>query len=78
MRDVRLRRADRLARRRGAATVEPLDLLASLAAESESRAAVLLAEFGVETDRLWAAFDREIARSSERSSREPSSTPTNI
>jgi thiamine-phosphate pyrophosphorylase len=56
-----LRRADRLARRRGAAAVEPLDLLASLAAESESRAAELLAEFGVETDQLWAAFDREIA-----------------
>ena len=55
-----LRRADRLARRRGAKTVEPLDLLASLAAESESRAALLLAELGVESDQLWAAFDREI------------------
>src|SRR5262249_17684690 len=56
-----LRRADSLARRRGARAIEPLDLLASLAAESESRAALLLAEFGVETDRLWASFDREIA-----------------
>src|SRR5262245_43813869 len=35
-----LRRADRLARRRGAATVDPLDLLASLTTESESRAAL--------------------------------------
>jgi thiamine-phosphate pyrophosphorylase len=56
-----LRRADRLARRRGGSAVEPLDLLASLAAESESRASLLLAELGVEIDRLWAAFDREIA-----------------
>ena len=49
-----LKRADWLARRRGAAVVEPLDLLAALAAESESRAAELLVEFGVEMDRLWA------------------------
>jgi thiamine-phosphate pyrophosphorylase len=55
-----LRRAGRLARRRGAAVVEALDLLAGLSAESESRAAELLAEFGVETDRLWAELDPEV------------------
>jgi len=48
-----LKRADRLARRRGAVLIEPLDLLAALAVESESRAAELLVEFGVETARLW-------------------------
>jgi thiamine-phosphate pyrophosphorylase len=52
-----LGRAARLAKRRGAAAVEPLDLLASLAADSESRAAVLLAEFGVETEQLWNALE---------------------
>jgi thiamine-phosphate pyrophosphorylase len=48
-------RAERLARRRGAALVEPLDLLLALVAESESRAAGLLREFGVETARLFEA-----------------------
>ena len=70
-----MRRADRLAQTAGAAAVEPLDLLASLAAESESRAAELLVEFGVETDRLWAALDPRF-RISWRNSREPTSTPT--
>ena len=53
-------RADRLARRRGSTAIEPLDLLASLAAESESRAAELLVEFGVERERLWAELDPEL------------------
>lgn len=52
--------ADQLARRRAAIVVEPLDLLAALAAESESRAAELLAECGVLTDRLWAELEPEI------------------
>jgi thiamine-phosphate pyrophosphorylase len=47
-----LERADSVARRRGAALVEPLDLLAALALEVESRAAELLAEFGISTDWL--------------------------
>ena len=55
-----LNRAGRLARRRGASAIEPLDLLASLAAESESRAAELLMEFGVERERLWAELDPEL------------------
>ncbi len=55
-----LKRAGRLARRRGAAVVEPLDLLAGLSAESESRAAELLVEFGIETERLWAELDPEV------------------
>jgi thiamine-phosphate pyrophosphorylase len=50
-------RADRLARRRGSTAVEPLDLLASLSAEPESRAAELLMEFGVERERIWAELD---------------------
>ena len=50
-----------LAKRRDALVVEPLDLLAALAAESESRAAELLVEFGVEMDRLWARLGPELA-----------------
>jgi thiamine-phosphate pyrophosphorylase len=59
-------RAEELARRRGADLVEPLDLLAALAAEPESRAAELLLEFGVETAQLWASLStgaiEELAR----------------
>jgi thiamine-phosphate pyrophosphorylase len=55
-----LNRAGRLARRRGASAIEPLDLLASLAAESESRAAELLMEFGVERERLWAELEPDL------------------
>ncbi len=51
---------------RGLRVVDPLDLLAALVVESESRAAELLAEFGVETEGLkrgiapevWEAFER--------------------
>jgi thiamine-phosphate pyrophosphorylase len=49
-----LKRADRLAKHQNATAVEPLDLLAALAAESESRACELLVELGVQMDRLWA------------------------
>src|SRR2546423_1244134 len=52
-----LARAEWLARRRGAAGVEPLDLLAALTVETESRAVEWLVEFGVETSRLRAALD---------------------
>ncbi len=51
-----LKRADLLAKRQNASVVEPLDLLAALAAESESRACELLVELGVEMDRLWAGM----------------------
>jgi thiamine-phosphate pyrophosphorylase len=47
-----LGRAERLARRRGATVVEPLDLLAALVVETESQAAQLLVEFGLELTRL--------------------------
>jgi thiamine-phosphate pyrophosphorylase len=47
-----LMRAESVARRRGGTLVEPLDLLAALAHEVESRAAELLAEFGVPTSRI--------------------------
>src|SRR5215471_5066463 len=50
-----LGRAGSVARRRGAALVEPLDLLVALALEAESRAAELMEEFGVPTSRLWDA-----------------------
>jgi thiamine-phosphate pyrophosphorylase len=43
-------------RQRGAAAVEPSDLLAALADEAESRAAVLLAEFGLGRTAVWAAL----------------------
>ncbi len=52
-----LTRAEAVAGRRGATMVEPLDLLAALALEAESRAAELLAEFGVSTARLREAMD---------------------
>jgi thiamine-phosphate pyrophosphorylase len=52
-----LTRAEAVAGRRGATTVEPLDLLAALALEVESRAAELLTEFGVSTARLREAMD---------------------
>jgi len=51
-----LKRADRLARRRGAVLIEPFDLLAALTGEPESRAAELLVEFGVDMARLWTAL----------------------
>jgi thiamine-phosphate pyrophosphorylase len=44
-----LGRAASVARRRGATLVEPLDLLVALSLEAESRAAELLAEFGIST-----------------------------
>ncbi len=46
-------RAEARARRRGAAAVEPADLLAALVDESESRAAELLAGLGFEPERVW-------------------------
>ncbi len=52
-----LTRAEAVAGRRGATMVEPLDLLAALALEVESRAAELLTEFGVSTGRLREAMD---------------------
>ena len=44
------------ARQRGAGAVEAADLLAALADEAESRAATLLAEFGLEAEAVWAAL----------------------
>lgn len=49
-----LKRAESLAKRQGSLSVEPFDLLAALAAESESRACELLIELGVELEQLWA------------------------
>ncbi len=48
-----MKRAERLARLRGADLIEPIDLLAALTGEEESRAAELLVEFGVDVARLW-------------------------
>jgi thiamine-phosphate pyrophosphorylase len=51
-----LERAEVQARRRGAAAIEPLDLLAALVEEAESRAAGLLAEFGLDPARACAVL----------------------
>jgi thiamine-phosphate pyrophosphorylase len=51
-----LERAQARARARGSAWVEPADLLAALADEPESRAAILMAEHGLEADSLFAAL----------------------
>ena len=55
-------RADLLAKNRGASSIEPLDVLAALAAEPESRASELLVELGVEIDRLWDGLGPEFSR----------------
>jgi thiamine-phosphate pyrophosphorylase len=54
-----LERADRFARHRNAVHIEPLDLLAALMIETESRAAKLMGEFGVEMAQLWAELSPE-------------------
>ena len=54
-----LNRAEARARQRGSAVVEPTDLLAALVDESESRAAELLAESGLDPARVRAAFGAE-------------------
>lgn len=54
-----LERAQARAIRRGASAVEPTDLLASLVDESESHAAEVLAEFGLNSERVWAALGTE-------------------
>ncbi|MEA2630027.1 MAG: thiamine-phosphate pyrophosphorylase [Chloroflexota bacterium] len=51
-----LDRAEARARWRGAAAVEPIDLLAALVDEAESRAAVLLGEFGLDAVRARAVL----------------------
>jgi thiamine-phosphate pyrophosphorylase len=51
-----LQRAEARARRRGAAAVETTDLLAALVDEEESRAAVLLAELGLDPPRVFATL----------------------
>ena len=55
-------RADQLAKNRGASSIEPLDVLAALAVEPESRASELLVELGVEIDRLWDGLGPEFSR----------------
>jgi thiamine-phosphate pyrophosphorylase len=54
-------RAQVRAWRRGAVAVEPLDLLAALVDEAESRAAELLAEFGLDAETARQAFGLEEA-----------------
>jgi thiamine-phosphate pyrophosphorylase len=51
-----LDRAQAQARRRGASAVEPIDLLIALLSEAESRAAVLLAEFGLDRAKAHTAL----------------------
>ena len=64
-------RADLLAKRRRASIVEPLDLLAALAAEPETRASELLVELGVEIDRLWDGLGPEFSIPSEGQGDDP-------
>lgn len=47
-----LERADQLARLRQSESVEPIDLLTALIGETESRAAVMIAEFGISLEEL--------------------------
>jgi thiamine-phosphate pyrophosphorylase len=61
-----MKRADRVARQRSATVIEPLDLLTALAAEAESRAVLLLKEFGIETERLTGRLGSEDVTSLER------------
>jgi thiamine-phosphate pyrophosphorylase len=51
-----LERAENRARHRNAEAVEPTDLLAALVDEPESRAAEILAQFGLEPARVWSAL----------------------
>jgi thiamine-phosphate pyrophosphorylase len=55
-----LERADHVARARSGNAVEPLDLLAALAVESESRAVDLMVECGVEMSRLRATLSLDV------------------
>ena len=55
-----IHRAELRAQRRGASFVEPVDILAALADEPESRASAWLAEFGLEPDTLLDSLGLEI------------------
>jgi thiamine-phosphate pyrophosphorylase len=58
-----LERADRLARLRASTSVEPMDLLAALAVEQESRAVDLMVECGVDMALLLASLNSEVMES---------------
>lgn len=68
-----LERAHVRARHRGAEAVEPADLLAALLDESESRAAALLFEFGLDPDRVEVLLGTGVAPSPEEG--EPGGQP---
>ncbi len=55
-----IQRAEVRARRRGATVVEPVDLLAALADEPESRASTWLTEFGLDPDSLLDSLGFEV------------------
>lgn len=59
-----LERAERRAEARGGNAVEPMDLLAALVDEAESRAAQLLAQFGLDAARILAALGLDVAAGS--------------
>jgi thiamine-phosphate pyrophosphorylase len=61
-----MKRAALVAQQRIASLIEPLDLLAALAAEEESRAVELLAEFGIDVARLMEGIGWEQLPSSAR------------
>ena len=60
-----IRRAEARARLRSVGSVEPIDLIAGLADEPESRASFLLIEFGTDPTRLLAALGVEIVAPAE-------------
>jgi thiamine-phosphate pyrophosphorylase len=70
-----LERAQVRARLRRALAVEPIDLLAALADESESRAATILAEHGLDADRLRAALGTATLEEEAAGDPGPSLTP---
>ena len=59
-----LDRAQVRARARGGSSVEPVDLLAALVDEAESRAAELMAQFGLDPARVLNALGMESEQSS--------------
>ena len=55
-----IRRSEARARDRGAPRIEPIDLVAGLLDEPESRAATFLEEFGLDPSRLFASLGRPV------------------
>lgn len=70
-----LHRADRVARARGVPAIEPADLLAALAREAESRAALVLEDFGLTLERIAQALDTAFGPEPEETDDQADQTP---